>query len=161
MYTLKQTHFGFEVTIADRVTHFEATRALAESREALRRCRKPFGVLVDIRFLRPLPEDVQEVIDETQRLFRTSGLERSAVVLASAIMTMQFMRLAKDSGVHAQERYVDASKHGDWEKIALAWILEGVDPDARAKRHIKSDVSAIVGAAEVARIAATQGSRGW
>jgi hypothetical protein len=137
MYTLKQTSFGFEVTIADRVRHAEATQHLAESREALRHCRKPFGVLVDIRFLHPLADDVQEVIDETQRLFRSSGLARSAVVLASAIMTMQFIRLAKDSGVYAHERYIDASRHGDWERVALAWIIDGVDPDARAKRPLR------------------------
>jgi len=50
-------------------------------------------------------------------------------------MTMQFRRIAKDTGVSRHERYVDASKHVDWEKIALAWILDGVDPDTRPSRR--------------------------
>jgi hypothetical protein len=134
-YTLDEVPFGFKVTIAGRVTRAEAMKALEESRNALRVCAKPFGVLVDIRTLKPMADDVQAIVDETQRLFRKSGLERSAVVLASAVMTMQFRRIAKDTGVGEHERYVDASKHADWEKIALGWIRDGVDPDRRPSRR--------------------------
>jgi hypothetical protein len=135
MYTLEKAPFGFRVTIAGRVTPAEAVHAREESRAALAHCEKPFGVLVDIRTLKPMADDVQLVVDETQRLFRRSGLERSAVVLASAVMTIQFIRIAKDTGVYAHERYVDASKYADWEKIALGWIIDGVDPDSRPSRR--------------------------
>jgi len=133
-YALEEMPFGFRVTIAGRVTRADAVQALKESREALSVCKKPFGVLVDIRTLKPMADDVQAIVDETQRLFRKSGLERSAVVLASAVMTMQFRRIAKDTGVYRHERYVDASKHADWEKIALAWIRDAADPDVPAAR---------------------------
>jgi hypothetical protein len=135
MYTLEKVPFGFKVTIAGRVTAEEAVHAREESRTALAQSEGPFGVLVDIRTLKPMADDVQLIVDETQRMFRRSGLERSAVVLASAVMTIQFMRIARDTGVYAHERYVDASKHADWEKIALAWILDGQDPDARPSRR--------------------------
>src|SRR5690348_10433622 len=88
MYTLETAPFGFKVTIAGRVHRDEAMLVLVESRDALKACTRPFGVLVDIRNLQPLADDVQTIIDETQRLFRKGGLERSCVVLASAVMTM-------------------------------------------------------------------------
>jgi hypothetical protein len=132
LYTLEKAPFGFKVTIAGRVTHADATWVLAESRLALKGCDKPFGVLVDIRTLKPLAEDVQKVVDETQRVFREQGLERSAVILASAIMTLQFMRIATETGVHAHERYIDASKDENWERTAISWIVAGVDPDRPA-----------------------------
>ena len=134
MYTLETAPFGFRVTSSGRVTLEEATEQLIESRVLLRVCPKPFGVLVDIRTLLPLSEDVQAVVDETQRLFRHSGLERSAVVLASAVVTMQFMRIAKDTGVYVHERYVDASKQPNWERVALDWIVQGIDPDLGSRR---------------------------
>ena len=108
--------------------------ALVESREALKLCKKPFGVLVDIRELLPLADDVQSVIDETQRLYRNSGLERSCVVLASALMTMQFKRIARETGVYAHERYVDASREAHWERAALNWIIDGIDFDRSSRR---------------------------
>jgi hypothetical protein len=134
MYRIETAPFGFRITIGDRVSLEEATEQLIESRTLLRVCTKPFGVLVDIRTLQPLADDVQAVIDETQRLYRRSGLERSAVVLASAIMTIQFMRIAKDTGVYAHERYVDASKSPRWEQLALDWIVRGIDPDLASRR---------------------------
>jgi hypothetical protein len=131
MYTLEKASYGFKVTIGGWANHAEAVRILEESRVALKSCEEPFGVLVDIRTLKPLADDVQEVVDETQRLFRECGLRRSAVILASAVMTLQFMRIASETGVYAHERYIDASKFPDWEKVALAWIDNGVDPDRR------------------------------
>ena len=134
MYTLETAPFGFKVTISGQVTHDEAMRVLVESRERLKSAKRPFGVLVDIRGLSPLAEDVQQVIDETQRLFRKEGLERSTVVLASAVMTMQFKRIARETGVYAHERYIDAAKEPRWESLALGWIIDGVDPDYHSRR---------------------------
>jgi hypothetical protein len=42
---------------------------------------------------------------------------------------MQFKRIAKQTGIYAFERYLDASKTPGYEKIGIAWIQNGVDPD--------------------------------
>jgi hypothetical protein len=129
MYALETTEYGFKITLDGRVTFDEAKQAFDESSSLLKTCRKPFGVLVDIRTLKPMLDDVQASVDETQRLFRANGLQRSAVVLASAIMTMQFTRIAKDTGIYNHERYVNAGTVPNWHDVALAWIVDGVDPD--------------------------------
>ena len=65
----------------------------------------------------------------TQALYKEKGMQRSAVILNSKVTTMQFMRLAKESGIYAFERYLDASAMADWGKVAVAWVKDGVDPD--------------------------------
>jgi hypothetical protein len=51
------------------------------------------------------------------------------VILENAVITLQFRRLAKETGIYNWERYIDASKHKDWEKIGLDWVERGIDPD--------------------------------
>lgn len=131
MYTVEPSAHGFTITIGDKVTSEDATLVLEQSRAVLEDCAKPFGVLVDIRSLRPLPREVERLIDQTQRLFRENGLRRSAVVLASATLTMQFRRMAAESGVAAGERFIDASQDPQWHRTALAWIVDGVEPVGR------------------------------
>jgi hypothetical protein len=128
MYLVEKAPYGFAITIADRVTKDEAVAVLEQSRSLLAEVTGRFGVLVDIRGLRPLDPEVQAVVNATQKLYFDSGLERSAVMLASAVMTLQFRRIAAESGVKQHERYVDGSASYDCEKVALAWITEGLEP---------------------------------
>jgi DUF971 family protein len=86
-------------------------------------------VMVDMRTLKPLKPDVQAVMVEGQKEYKVRGMERSAVVVPNAIVAMQFKRLAHESGIYQWERYIDASKSADWEKVAEAWITKAADPD--------------------------------
>jgi hypothetical protein len=42
-------------------------------------------------------------------LYRNGGLGRSIVILSDPILTMQSMRLARESGIYSCERFADAS----------------------------------------------------
>jgi hypothetical protein len=55
-------------------------------------------------------------------------MERSCVILESAVVTMQFVRLARQSGIYSFERYINAASHPDWHKKALGWIENKIDP---------------------------------
>ena len=48
------------------------------------------------------------------------------------VVTLQFKRLARESGIYAWERYFDASKLTNWERVAEDWIIQGTDPDKKA-----------------------------
>jgi len=87
-------------------------------------------VFVDMRTLKPLPPDAQPIMVAGQQLYKEKGMQRSVVILADAVTTMQFRRLAKESGIYAWERYLDASSNADWKKVGEAWLTQGVDPDA-------------------------------
>jgi hypothetical protein len=129
MYTITQTKFGFKLTFGGFIQNPELEGWLADSEKALTRAAGPFGVFVDMRALKPLPRQAQETMVAGQLLYKRAGMTRSVVVLNDGVTLMQFRRLAKQSGIDAWERYVDASTTPNWEQVALMWLLDGVDPD--------------------------------
>lgn len=130
MYRIEKKPFGFKLTFGGYIQADEMERWAQESAQALKTQFGAFGVLVDMRTLKPLPADAQEVMVEGQKQYKGKGMTRSAVVLDSAITTSQFKRLGKESGIYAWERYINAAQVRDWEQVGEAWIARGVDPDA-------------------------------
>jgi len=131
MYKIERTDIGFKLTFGGKVTKADMQPWFEESKMALNMCRKPFGVIVDMRSLELLPPEVQAEIVKGQMLYRDSGLQRSAVILNDPILTIQFMRLAKKSGIYKYERFIDASSDPLWKQRAEAWVRSGIDPDVR------------------------------
>ena len=61
----------------------------------------------------------------SEQEIKQKGMERSAVILANATVTLQFKRIARETGIDAWERYVDASSVPDFETAAVDWITKG------------------------------------
>ncbi|PIQ23367.1 hypothetical protein COW36_08450 [bacterium (Candidatus Blackallbacteria) CG17_big_fil_post_rev_8_21_14_2_50_48_46] len=99
------------------------------SQKALEDAPSEFGVFVDMRTLAPLPPDAQEAMQEGQKLFKQKGMVRSVVIVNNAVTKMQFMRIAKETGIYAWERYIDAGTVSDWQAKGEAWLVEAKDPD--------------------------------
>ena len=57
------------------------------------------------------------------------GMERSCVILSNSLTKMQFTRIAKETGIYAFERYIDASVSQDWMDKAMGWLNKEEDPD--------------------------------
>jgi hypothetical protein len=129
MYKIERRVGAFSLTFGGTVTKEDLDHWLKESEEALATSNGPFGVIVDLRTLKPLPPDSQAVLVQGQGLYKRAGMQRSAVILDSPLMAMQTKRLSKGSGIYAFERYFDASSDPDWEKHAVAWVKSGIDPD--------------------------------
>jgi hypothetical protein len=81
-----------------------------------------------MRTLAPLPVEAQEVMVRGQSMYRSRGMERSCVILDDAITTIQFMRLARKSGIFKYERYINASEHRDWLARARNWVRHAIAP---------------------------------
>lgn len=129
MYKIEKKGYGFKLTFGDSIEMEEMKKWADESKKALIGQSGKFGVLVDMRTLRPLKPEVQAVMIEGQKEYKIKGMERSAVGVANSVIAMQFKRLAQESGIYQWERYVDGSKDANWEKIAESWISTGKDPD--------------------------------
>jgi len=129
MYKIEKRSSGFFLTFGGYVKREEMDNWCSDSRGQLNGTSAPFGVIVDMRELKPLPADAQEVMVRGQKLYKEAGMQRSAVILNNAVTTMQFRRLAKESGIDAWERYYDASSEPKWEEKALSWIKSGIDPN--------------------------------
>jgi hypothetical protein len=130
MYNIARQGYGFQITFGGKIDLEEMNRWREDSRKVLAGAPRSFGVLIDMRDLRPgdLAANAQPVMVEGQQMYRKAGMERSCVILQSATVTMQFQRLAHESGIDAYERYINAAAHPDWHTEALAWIEKKIDP---------------------------------
>jgi hypothetical protein len=104
-------------------------RWVDESQKIIPSLPAKFGVLVDMRDLKPLPQDAEAEMQKGQKIYKSKGMERSAVILQNAIATNQFKRIAQETGIYQWDRYIDASKAMNWEEAGRRWIVNGVDPD--------------------------------
>jgi hypothetical protein len=130
MYKIEKTDYGYKLTFGDAISKDEMAKWVEESKTALMSAPAQFGIFVDMRTLQPLSPEVQEVMTQGQKLYKEKGMQRSVVILNDPTVTMQFMRLGKQSGIYQWERYIDASTHSDFEAKGIAWLKDGTDPDA-------------------------------
>lgn len=129
MYKIEKKDFGYKLTFSDTIPASEMKLWVEESKKTLVAAPHEFGIFVDMRTLHPLVDEAKKLMEEGQKLYKQKGMKRSVVILSSAIIAMQFKRLARESGIYQFERYIDASSVADWEKVGIAWITNGVDPD--------------------------------
>ena len=129
MYKIEERQFGYKLIFGDVIELDEMKRWVDDSKKALSGHSGKFGVLVDMRTLKPLKPEVQAAMVEGQKEFKAKGMDRSAVALANSVIALQFKRLAQESGIYQWERYVDGSKEANWERVAESWISDGIDPD--------------------------------
>lgn len=129
MYQIERLHYGFKLIFAETISADQMKEWVSASEKVLAEKTGTFGVFVDMRTLKPLQPEAQEHMKTGQKLFKEKGMQRSAVILNDAIITLQFKRIAKETGIYAWERYIDASKFKNWEEIGINWLTKGIDPD--------------------------------
>lgn len=130
MITLQKTGWGIHMVAPGYITEDAARAWRDDLHRLLADMPAPFGLLVDIRTQRANPPETQTIIQDVMRSLREKGLQRSAVVLDSALALRQLVRLSQSTGVYAYERYLDANTTPDWERRALDWIQHGREPEA-------------------------------
>lgn len=131
MHRITPTPYGFHLLFSGHLDLAEMKAWVEASRAALAKAPKAFGVLVDMRELKPLLPEVRTVMEQGQEAYKKAGMSRSAVVLHSSMVAMQFKNIAKESGIYAWERYINTEGVPDWEARALGWVEKGIDPDAK------------------------------
>jgi hypothetical protein len=128
VYKIEKSDLGFHLTFGGDMTKAELEKWYEESEQVLTGQPVPFGVIIDMRTLAPLPAEAQQVMVRGQAMYRGRGMQRSCVILQDAITTIQFMRLARQSGIFKHERYIDASGHKNWLQEARNWVKHAVAP---------------------------------
>jgi hypothetical protein len=127
MYKIEKKNYGYKLHFSGSIKLDEIMSWQEESKKELVNKTGSFGVMIDMRELSPLMPDAQKGMEEGQQLYKVKGMNRSAVIFNSPIITMQFKRLAKQSGIASNERYIDASKDAAWETTAANWIEKGIE----------------------------------
>jgi hypothetical protein len=128
MYKIEKTMYGVKLTFGGFIQKDEMSKWYIESEKVSGTLPTKFGVFVDMRELKPLPTDAQDEMQKGQKLYKTKGMERSVVILNNATTTIQFRRIAKETGIAQWERYLDASVNPDWEEKGKKWLVNAIDP---------------------------------
>lgn len=128
MYKIETRPFGYKLVFSGFISELEMKKWAEESATLLATARGSFGVFVDMRDLKPLPAEAQKHMEQGQKLYKAKGMQRSVVILANPIVTMQFRRLAAQTGIDKWERYLDASSSPNWEKLGVDWLQNGTEP---------------------------------
>jgi hypothetical protein len=128
VYKIEKTDLGFYLTFGGDMTKDEMEKWYEDSEQVLTGQQAPFGVIIDMRTLAPLRVEAQGAMVRGQSMYRSRGMQRSCVILDDAITTIQFMRLARKSGIFKYERYIDASAHRDWLAEARNWVRHAIAP---------------------------------
>ena len=129
MYKIERKDYGFKLTFAGNMSKDEMSKWVEESKVVLTGQMGSFGVFVDMRTLGLLADDAKAEMMNGQKLYKASGMQRSVVILESAILAMQFKNIAKQTGIYQWERYIAAQADPNWEATGIAWLKSGVDPD--------------------------------
>ena len=130
MYKIESRPSGYILTFTGTINADEMQRWYNESQKVLStEKRTSFGVIVDMKDLTPLASEARNIMVNGQKLYKDKGMKRSAVILNSSEITMQFKNLALQSGIYATERYIDASHVKNPVEIAINWVNDAADPD--------------------------------
>ncbi|MBN2743368.1 MAG: hypothetical protein JXR39_05690 [Marinilabiliaceae bacterium] len=129
MYQIEKTHYGVRLTFAQTISKEEMSQWVLDSEKFLEDFPSEFGVFVDMRDLKPLTREAEQEMNKGQRLFKEKGMIRSVVILNSAIVTMQFKRIAQETGIYDWERYINAKAEPNWQKMGENWLTKAIDPD--------------------------------
>ncbi|MBN1174922.1 MAG: hypothetical protein JXA67_22375 [Micromonosporaceae bacterium] len=127
-YTVVPTEYGYRITVKGVFAPDEAKQWFEDIKRIVK-SRKQFGQFVDIREQKTNPSETTPIVENAMQWVCDNGLQRSSVIVCSPTLRMQIMRLAKEAGMYAYERYFDSSSDPQWEKRATDWVARGVDPD--------------------------------
>lgn len=129
MYKIERTKYGFHLTFSGFIDKKKIEMWYQDSSDELKNASDSFGLLIDMRTLRPLPADSRQVMDKGLKMYRANGLIRSVVILYGSIPAIHFKRIGIQSGMYEWERYIDSSSVDDWETISIRWLEDAIDPD--------------------------------
>ena len=127
-YSIEKRPGGLFITFTGDLTLAEISNWRTESTSFVMAYSEPFGVIIDMRGLRPLTPDMQSALIDAQRYYRENGMSRSAVIAPSRLLMAQLQRIANTTGLAQSERYFNGALNG-WAKQAVDWVRYGKEPN--------------------------------
>ncbi len=131
MYKIEKQKYGLNITITGDLISDEIIGLTHELKAIGDTLTQPFSVLVDARKMMTLDKSVIHLAAECQRVVKECGRQYAAIVLNSPVIKNQVKRISIETGSTNAIRYIFADKTVDWEKVAMDWILHGIEPDQK------------------------------
>lgn len=130
MFNVEKTDYGMKFTFSGFISEQEMREWARKVGEIARNLPKNYRLLVDMRGMQPLPREAWHVMEKAQQKGMQAGMSRVAVVVDDPITSMQFKRFARQTGMAEIEREIDATVVIDWERVAMDWLIKGIEPRA-------------------------------
>ncbi len=129
MYKIEETVYGFKLTFSGFITKAELKDWAKEAGEVVRKQKKGFGVLVDMRGMAAFPADARQYYVRNAEKCKEAGMTRSAHILDDPVIALQFSRICKEVGIFQDTRMIDANSVQNCEAVATNWLAKGIDPN--------------------------------
>ncbi len=129
MYKLEQTDYGIKATVQGFMDPTTVTNLRSEFVLLLAQQDGPFSLLVDARDLIPPEPESANLLQDCEEMASKAGMQRMAIILKSPVVKVQMQQVGHLSGAGDITRHIDASKVENAEEIALAWVVDGVEPE--------------------------------
>ncbi|MCP4550161.1 MAG: hypothetical protein GY835_27180 [bacterium] len=141
MFKIKKTDYGLRMDFVGGVNQPDMEDWLKQSKDTIEEIdMAKFAVLIDFRYCDYLAASGKKTFDTGRKVFYHMGMRRSALIFAEPKMSRGFKRIAKRLGFDQFERYLD-STNPRCEKLALAWLLRGDDPDLSEEERDRRSLS--------------------
>ncbi len=138
MYHFEETDYGFRVTVTGSYT-VEDVEAVREKVAALANKRKSeFACLIDTRKQMSIAPEARTALADCEKFTHELGCVRFAIISAAPISINQLKQVGLNSGTASYERYIDAGKTDDWERIGLDWAVFGIEPPIEVLVGVRS-----------------------
>ncbi len=124
MYKVEQKDYGIKLTFEGFIAPEEMSAYKKEFKTVLDRLPPQFGLMADMRYMKPLCSECQEIFSANPE-WTANRIVRSATIFTSALTKMQVRRLATEWKMNDSKRYFDAAKHSNWEQLAENWLKTG------------------------------------
>ena len=128
MYKFEKQDYGLKLTVSGDLTESEISEMTVEFKSLVGSISQPFSIFVDAREVMTLDQSVFHLLSECQRIVRDAGRQSAANVINSPVLKSQGQRITLDSGSTEAVRFIYSDKNEDWEKVAMDWILRGIEP---------------------------------
>lgn len=142
MIDIERTSYGFRLTLAGKVTIEQATQMKVEVAALVATFKPPFGIVADTREVIPLAPAVKNLFLEAELIAKEAGLDRSAVVIQSPVVKSQAEQLSFLSQINSTQRIINAFTTVNWEEVALAWVVDGIEPSRAHQESNQGDKAA-------------------
>ena len=130
MFKIEKRSSGYLLHFSGSIDTVEMQQWYDESKSVLvDESRDSFGVIIDMKDLQPIGDEAGRIMKDGQKLYKDKGMLRSAVILNSKEVAIQFKTIAIQTGIYETERYIDASSSPNPEQVAVDWVNKKIDPD--------------------------------
>ncbi|BDS12438.1 hypothetical protein [Aureispira anguillae] len=128
MYIVERKDYGVKITFAGFIREKEMKAWQLEMVKLLKTLPDKFGMLIDMREMKAIPAESQQILMATQKIFKPHVL-RSASITAAAITNMQFKRMGDKTKVNETKIFINALEVPNWEEVGETWIVKGTAPE--------------------------------